>query len=1297
MKYKEGDSVRFRTMDCVIAYDAGSEQSWGRYILVQKNDLSFYYPEVGTGGVEEIYQGLAWGPDEVTGVVSTEIGTGKTNTDALIQKYGANTSYIWHYVQKMREDTAYDGWIVPSKDELSTFVKWKEEIGNFTINTDGARFYWSSSENNSFSAWRMSMLQGGWGADGKTALDRRVRLCALASEADIDSRLGETVIMDGIECVIFYDAGSEQSWGRYMAIDKNHDHSFYTRVDRTDHYNAWLPVANPYSYGYEYGADRINHGTSTALGTGYSNTQTMIQADPPYTNGNWRTMWREVTAFRGWYTERWFLPSLEELTEAFRYRKLLSNISYNTSNVYATSSENGASNTYYLRVTETSVESSYRAKSSNENRDRLCRAISEKEINPLIIDLQCPTSDSRIYYTLDGSEPTEASELYTGPIELSGGSLRARAFKIRVLPSDIYSFSKILPGIQASVTFLTDEIVNGQHNYTFRCAVLNAASFPAETMFRIRAFSTSEEFIEVMDSSLSTNPLYIERTGSAITATWKSLAEPSTYGIINIDADCLGYEMQSWNKQFPAVTKITSPRISFYPTNNTIRLTGYSGSTVYYRYSPADAWTQYTGTIQMTGDVTIYAYANRTGYLLSDVVQDSFQYVPVPTISYSNNRVTISLTSHWDSTIYYGINSTTNLNTYNGPFDITYSATIYACCQRGGNRGSFVSQYCVYVAPKLKTPTLSLSRNGTTVNGTIGNLETGATYRYRVGSAPTSSSSGTAISGSSFSFTNRNAVTVYVRGFKTGYTMSDAVSASVSEYVQPTCATPVISQSGNTVTITCSTPGATIYYRKSTTSVYSRGSSPIRITLTSTTTYYAYATASGYKQSSTTSRTCTYYVPKLPIPQPFNDSNDLLRSPASNGFAASGFPENPDSTDTFTFQLRLLPSSLVSGATYHVTIEGRTGTATYTSSSGASWTISVPNVTCQIDGAYSVSIYATKSGYSNSDTATWTSYRTAGITPGVGWASGSTDFSGTFHVQNCPTGATNPEAWVTYKYGFGYDLKETASEVSGTTMSTSQLQIDNVGTILYQVHYKADYFHETTYRLSEHTTEGTLPTPSTIVFLDSSGYLCFLLVEGYLYANFANGLKDGEFFADVHPVRLKFTCGGSSFESSNIYDIIRAPSTSFGKSGNITVTMISGDGEFKNSAAYTITSSVVNEAESFGYKELPSDSFFSWMFCAGTVQGAFYVPEGSENYIARVTLIPVSKPAYLTPGSNSSDPYAGTTIGIRIEGATASTTVSEITQMLSDHLFFAIMFDGHYYPKIEPLLVLDESNYSSST
>lgn len=56
------------------------------------------------------------------------------------------------------------------------------------------------------------------------------------------------------------------------------------------------------------------------------------------------------------------------------------------------------------------------------------------------ITINCSTPESRIYYTLDGSIPTESSNLYSEPFELnSTTTIKSKAFKEGYNDSDINS------------------------------------------------------------------------------------------------------------------------------------------------------------------------------------------------------------------------------------------------------------------------------------------------------------------------------------------------------------------------------------------------------------------------------------------------------------------------------------------------------------------------------------------------------------------------------------------------------------------------------------------------------------------------------------------------------------------------------------------------------------------------------------------------------------------------------------------------------------------------------------------
>jgi len=77
----------------------------------------------------------------------TEIGSGKNNTDRIVQMQGDGA-----YAAKLCHDLvigSYNDWFLPSKDELNMLYQNRLEIGGF--NYSGP--YWSSSENYSNYAW----------------------------------------------------------------------------------------------------------------------------------------------------------------------------------------------------------------------------------------------------------------------------------------------------------------------------------------------------------------------------------------------------------------------------------------------------------------------------------------------------------------------------------------------------------------------------------------------------------------------------------------------------------------------------------------------------------------------------------------------------------------------------------------------------------------------------------------------------------------------------------------------------------------------------------------------------------------------------------------------------------------------------------------------------------------------------------------------------------------------------------------------------------------------------------------
>ena len=142
-----------------VFYDAGSVQSWGRYLEAAPVDQSAGHVWIEGGSTQST----------LNGNTSTGIGTGQTNSDAIVAQTGHTGS-----AAKLCLDyshSGYDDWFLPSKDELDLMYEnlKREEIGSFA-----AAYYWPSSEYSSNFARLQSFSNGGQYANYKSD-DCRVR------------------------------------------------------------------------------------------------------------------------------------------------------------------------------------------------------------------------------------------------------------------------------------------------------------------------------------------------------------------------------------------------------------------------------------------------------------------------------------------------------------------------------------------------------------------------------------------------------------------------------------------------------------------------------------------------------------------------------------------------------------------------------------------------------------------------------------------------------------------------------------------------------------------------------------------------------------------------------------------------------------------------------------------------------------------------------------------------------------------------------------------------------------------
>ena len=188
--------------------------------------------------------------------------------------------------------------------------------------------------------------------------------------------VGDIASVDGIDVFIIAalkdgawvsDTGNEGT--QYIAVDKSHDLSFY--VKGSDYVNSSDYNQSPGTYGYEWGGYNTTTGiTNTEVGTGLSNTNALIGMNLQPNTSGWWVVWNKVVEFRQSHSDKWFVPSKDELNLIYSNKSNLSNLSLNTNPYYWSSSENSSSAAWFQDFSS-GVQSIY-YKNDHYNRVRLC-------------------------------------------------------------------------------------------------------------------------------------------------------------------------------------------------------------------------------------------------------------------------------------------------------------------------------------------------------------------------------------------------------------------------------------------------------------------------------------------------------------------------------------------------------------------------------------------------------------------------------------------------------------------------------------------------------------------------------------------------------------------------------------------------------------------------------------------------------------------------------------------------------------------------------------------------------------
>jgi hypothetical protein len=310
----------------VIFYDAGSQQWWGRYLEAQIGLNEAIYPWGSR-------RASIFGDTPSTKALqrqSMAIGMGRENTRRMVAN-GSPLASIWFFGR------VGDDWYLPSKDELDALYNFRVQN---TIDIWGAAPVWSSSESELGYAWYQLFQDGTQFTDAQGILSRvnmnsdylrspvhtgsdfeslpmnfvrirsfpnpgapppfdfvnSVRENAECSTKALNCTIGDRGPAGGI---VVYDAGSDQQWGRYLEIAPQSCEIVKVA------FKTYATVGNP-----TLPTSNVFLSKAKAIGMGARNTVMLAEKFAGAAKAS-----NDSTCNN--YSD-WFLPSKDELNEAFR-------------------------------------------------------------------------------------------------------------------------------------------------------------------------------------------------------------------------------------------------------------------------------------------------------------------------------------------------------------------------------------------------------------------------------------------------------------------------------------------------------------------------------------------------------------------------------------------------------------------------------------------------------------------------------------------------------------------------------------------------------------------------------------------------------------------------------------------------------------------------------------------------------------------------------------------------------------------------------------------------------------------
>ena len=392
------------------------------------------------------------------------------------------------------------------------------------------------------------------------------------------------------------------------------------------------------------------------------------------------------------------------------------------------------------------------------------------------VTLSCENANATIYYTIDGSDPTESSSVYTGPFEFKHNGVIKVVAKYQGLADSYIVVQKV-------------------NSYTVQKPVI---SFHDLQVY----ISTATESARIYYTTDGSDPL----SGGTLYSGPFSVIENCT---VRAAAKRDDYNPSATASQFINVSSVKCAVPTFSVTDNKLTIaTQTEGASIWYTMDgsePTEQSSRYTAPVQLEMNGKIRAFVTKSGSIQSSVSEYTVDWfrLDAPVMSFNEQTGLVTITaSRSEALIYYVIGGgipTADSTLYTEPFLLDHNDTIIAfgVCEHFNDSWP---DTLVVNSYKVAAPVVSR------VNGKMemSCSTEGSKIYYTIDGSDPDTINGTLYSGP---VAIDVICTMKVMAVKTGFNNSNIVNYDLGK-----CSAPVFECVDNVLTMATTTADASIFY-----------------------------------------------------------------------------------------------------------------------------------------------------------------------------------------------------------------------------------------------------------------------------------------------------------------------------------------------------------------------------------------------------------------------------------------------------------------------------------------------------